>query len=258
MYELILVDKKDGYAIVTLNQPEIRNAITPKLMTELLACFEKLDNDDKVNAIFLTGAGEDFCAGMDLKYALGTLQNNPDSFKDELIPMGPKFDDLIENMKKPVIAAVKGNAVAGGFILAYFCDLIIATEDSHFGDAHAKWGFVPGWQEPQRLARSIGIRRAKQFFLTGELISAKAAFDIGLVWKLVPQDGLEDAMEEWGGKYKKMSVQSLDMMKQQLKSVARTGWEDLLDRDLLMRKDLIGGFCTQEAADRLKTFGKKK
>lgn len=257
MYEQIILEKKDGFAKVILNRPEAKNAITPLLMQELESALLSLQEDTAINAIFLMGAGDDFCAGMDLKYALTTLQNNPDAFKTDLIPMGPRFDDLVEDLSKPVIAAVQGNAVAGGFILAYFCDLIIATEDACFGDAHAKWGFVPGWQEPQRLARSIGIRRAKQFFLTGELVAAREAKEIGLVWKVVPSGKLEEAVEQWGGKFKKMSGTSLAMMKQQLKSVMRTGWQEMLDLDLLMRKDLLGGFCSAEAAERLKTFGKK-
>jgi len=255
MYEQITVEKKDGFAKVVLNRPEAKNAITPLMMRELESAFKTLQEEKDVKAIFLMGAGGGFCAGMDLKYALTSLQNNPDSFKQELIPMGPRFDDLIEDLNKPVIAAVHGNAIAGGFILAYFCDLIIATDDACFGDAHAKWGFIPGWQEPQRLARSIGIRRAKQFFLTGELVSAQEAKEIGLVWKVVPSGKLEEAVEKWGSNFKKLSGTSLDMIKQQLKSVLRTGWQEMLELDLLMRKDLLGGFCSAEAADRLKTFG---
>ncbi|MBW2366391.1 MAG: enoyl-CoA hydratase/isomerase family protein [Deltaproteobacteria bacterium] len=257
MYEQILIDKQDGYAKIIFNRPETRNAITPLFMDELETELKELDADDSINVIFLTGAGDDFCAGMDLKYALDTLQNRPDAFRVELIPKGPRVDDLIEGLRKPVIAAVQGNAVAGGFILAYFCDLIIAEEDAKFGDAHAKWGFVPGWQEPQRLARKIGIRRAREFFLTAELVSAERAKEMGLVWKVVPTGGLEEAVAKWGAKYKKLNLEALSMMKQQLKSMMRADWQSVLDFDLLMRKDLIGGFCTEDAAARLKTFGKK-
>jgi enoyl-CoA hydratase/carnithine racemase len=257
MYEKMIVEKKDGYGVVTFNNPETRNAITPLFMDELIAAISELGADDEVNAIFVTGAGEDFCAGMDLKYALSTLQNEPDKFLDELIPKGPMLDDLIDSLGKPVIAAVQGNAVAGGFILAYFCDLIIADEGANFGDAHAKWGFVPGWQEPQRLARTIGIRRAREFFLTSELLSAQEAREIGLVWKVVPTGTLDDAVTKWGKKFKKLNREALGLMKQQLNTMERADWQSVLDYDLLMRKDLIGGFCTEDAAARLKNFGKK-
>jgi enoyl-CoA hydratase/carnithine racemase len=171
--------------------------------------------------------------------------------------LGPELADLLERVEKPVIAAVQGNAIAGGFILAFFCDLIIASEDARFGDAHAKWGIVPGWQEPQRLARSIGLRRAKQFFLTCEVVSAKEAYDMGLVWKLVPTGELEQAVDEWGARLQKLSGISLALIKQQFRSVLKADWETMLEVDRSLRKDLIAGFCSEEMLERLKAFGKK-
>lgn len=256
MYQEILVEKCAGYAKVILNRPEAKNSITPLLMDELILAMDELDADQEVKAIFLMGAGDDFCAGMDLKWATDNLINNPDALKTEMIPKGPILDDKIEALSKPVVSVVHGNAIAGGFILAYFCDLIIAAEGATFGDAHAKWGFVPGWHEPQRLARSIGIRKAREFFLTGEFMSAATAKDTGLVWKLVPDDQLEQTVEKWGAKFSKMSLTSLGMMKQQLACVNKAEWEMLTHYDELMRKDLAGGFCTEEAAARLKNFGK--
>lgn len=255
MYEQVVAENCDGYSKITMNRPDAKNAITPLLMNELIDAFQTLDRDDTVKAVFLLGAGQDFCAGMDLKYALDKLENNPEHLHEELIPLGPKLDDLIESMSKPVISVVQGNAIAGGFILSYFCDLVIAAEGATFGDAHAKWGFVPGWHEPQRLARSIGIRKAKEFFLTGELISAAQARDLGLVWKLVPDNELQQMVEKWGSKFAKMSLTSLAMMKQQLAMVNRVEWDTLCHYDALMRKDLAGGFCTEDAINRLQNFG---
>jgi enoyl-CoA hydratase/carnithine racemase len=257
MYTQLVFEKKEGYAKIILNRPEARNSITPVLLSELESVLEELQGERDINVVFLMGAGEDFCAGLDLKYALTTLEKDPNIFLEETVPQGPRIHEKIEGLDKPVIAAVHGNAVAGGFILAYFCDLIIATEDSRFGDAHARWGIVPGWHEPQRLARSIGIRRAKQFFLTCELVSAKEAYDMGLVWKLVPTGKLEEAVDEWGARFKKLSGISLSMIKQQLRWVMKTDWEAMLEVDSLLRKDLLGGFCTEEALERFKQFGKK-
>lgn len=256
MYEQVMVEKCQGYAKVIMNRPDAKNAITPLLMNELIDAFKALDRDESIKAVFLMGAGDDFCAGMDLKYALDNLENSPERLLEDLIPLGPKLDNLIEAMTKPVVSVVQGNAIAGGFILSYFCDLIIAAEGATFGDAHAKWGFVPGWHEPQRLARSIGIRKAREFFLTGEFMSAAKAKDTGLVWKVVADDQLEQTVEKWGAKFGKMSLVSLGMMKQQLANVQKSEWEMMTHYDELMRKDLAGGFCTEEAAARLKTFGK--
>jgi len=255
MFKQVIVEKCQGYAKVIMNRPDAKNAITPLLMNELIEAFAQLDQDDSIKAVFLLGSGEDFCAGMDLKYALDNLQNSPENLIQDLIPLGPKLDDLIESMSKPVVSVVQGNAIAGGFILSYFCDLIIAAEGATFGDAHAKWGFVPGWHEPQRLARSIGIRKAKEFFLTGEFMSASQAKELGLVWKLVPDDQLAETVEKWGAKFSKMSIASLGMMKQQFASVQKAEWGMLTHYDVLMRKGLAGGFCTEEAAERLKGFG---
>jgi len=257
MYQEILLEKKDGFAKVIFNRPEARNSITPVLISELAAVLEELSKEESIRAIFLMGSGKDFCTGMDLKYALTTLENNPEEFRTSMNPWGPKIHGMMEDMDKPVIAAVQGNAIAGGFILAYFCDLIIATEDARFGDAHVKWGIVPGWQEPQRLARTIGLRRAKQFFLTCEFISAKEAQEMGLVWKLVPSEKLEEAIDEWGAKFSAFSMTSMGMIKQQFKWVMQTEWHDMLEMDELMRKDLIAGFCSEEMLERLKAFRKK-
>ncbi len=256
MYEQVIVKQYEGYATVTMNRPDAKNALTPLLMNELIDALQTLDEDATASAVFLLGAGEDFCVGMDLKYALDNLQNSPERLLEDLIPLGPKLDNLIESMSKPVISVVQGNAIAGGFILSYFCDLVIAAEGATFGDAHAKWGFVPGWQEPQRLARSIGIRRAKEFFLTVEFISAVQAKELGLVWKLVADDALQATVEKWGAKFAKMNLTSLAMMKKQLAAVQSAEWEGLVRADVLMRKDLVAGFCTEEAAQRLQGFGK--
>ncbi|MBW2570485.1 MAG: enoyl-CoA hydratase/isomerase family protein, partial [Deltaproteobacteria bacterium] len=193
-YKELIIEKKEGMAKIVMNRPEARNALTPVLLSELVEALEELRADKDIRVVFLRGSGKDFCAGLDLKHVFKVLKGEPEEFLRDIIPFGAKFYETIENLDKVVIAMVQGNAIAGGFILAYFCDLIIASEDAHFGDAHAKWGLVPGWQEPQRLCRSIGMRNAKRFFLTNEIMSAKEAQEIGLVWKVVPEGKLDEAV----------------------------------------------------------------
>jgi len=255
-YETIKLEKKNGIAKVILNRPEAKNAMSTQLLKELLSAFEELKGDESIGVVFVKGAGNDFCAGLDLKFVLDALESKSDVTLTENIPMGPKIFKAIEELPMPVIAAVHGHAIAGGLILAYFCDLIIASEDARMGDAHARWGFVPGWQEPQRLARSIGIRRAKQIFLTNELLSAKEAQEIGLVYKVVPQGKLDEAIDELGVKLLKLSKIALGRIKYQLDSVMKTDWQSTLEIDVLMRKDLFGGFITVDAFDRLKVMKK--
>jgi enoyl-CoA hydratase len=256
-YKELIVEKEEGVSKVILNRPEARNALTPVLLSELANVLEVLQKEKDVRVVFLKGAGKSFCAGLDLKYTSGILEGRIDELYRDIIPYGARICDQIENLDKPVIAAVHGNAIAGGFILAYFCDLIIASEDARFGDAHATWGLVPGWQEPQRLARSIGLRRAKQFFLTNEIISAEEAREIGLVWKVVPNGKIDEAIREWGEKFVKLSSESLRMIKQQFKSVMKADWQTILDIDSLIRQNLLGGFCTPDALERLKSFVNK-
>lgn len=256
-YETIKLEKKNGMAKIILNRPEAKNAMSGQLLKELLSAFQELKEDESTGVVFVKGAGNDFCAGLDLKFVLDALESKSEIPLRENIPMGPNIYKAIEELPMPVIAAVHGHAVAGGFILAYFCDLIIASEDARIGDAHARWGFVPGWQEPQRLARSIGIRKAKQMFLTGELLSAKEAQEIGLVYKICPEGKLDEAVDELGAKLLKLSKISLGRIKYQLNSVMKTDWQTTLEIDSLMRKDLFGGFITTDAFERLKVFEKK-
>ena len=255
-YEKLKLERENGVAKVILNRPKAKNALSAQLLKELVSVFGELKDDESVGVVFVKGAGDDFCTGLDLKFVLDALESKSEIPLRENIPMGPKIYEAIEEVPMPVIAAVHGHAVAGGFILAYFCDLIIASEDARIGDAHARWGFVPGWQEPQRLARSIGIRRAKQMFLTGELLTAEEAKEIGLVYKVFPEGKLDEAIDELGAKLLKLSKMSLGRMKYQLNSVMKTDWQTTLELDVLMRKDLFGGFITSDAVERLKGFGK--
>ena len=253
-FEELILEKKNGIAEIIFNRPKARNALTAIGLSELVEILTELKNDKEINSVFLRGAGKDFCAGMDLKLALDAISGNPAEFENNMIPLGPKVYKAMESLDKPLIALVHGNAIAGGFIMAYFCDLIIASEDARFGDAHAKWGLIPGWHEPQRLALSIGVRRAKQFFLTGEIITAQEAKDVGLVWKVVPEGKLNDALEEWGAKFAKMSGISLGMMKYQLSTVFKSDWQTMLDIDELFRKDILAGAFSEDALERLKKF----
>ena len=259
-YEELSLEKKEGIAKIILNRPEARNALTPRLLREIVAALKEVDQDDSVRVVFMKGAGKDFCAGVDLKYALDALEGNPEGFR-ELIPLGPEVDETIESMSKPVIAAVHGNAITGGFIMAYFCDLIIATEDAHMGDTHATWGLVPGWQEPQRLARSIGIRRSKQFFLTDEIISAKEAQEIGVVWKVYPEGKLDEAIDEVGAKLCRLSKQSLCALKKQYAWMMKTDWKTVVEIDNITREGtpwITAAAFTEDAKERLRSFVEKR
>ncbi len=255
-----LIVKKDGrIAQIIFNRPEQRNSITPNTLNELYAAFKEMDKDDNIGVVFLRGAGTNFCAGLDLKFALGALDDDNVEFP-KLEALIREVQETIEELSKPVIAAVHGPAIAGGFIFSYFCDLIIATEDAVFGDAHARWGLVPGVIEPQVFARNFGIQMAKRLFLAGDRLTAKEAQEIGFVYKVYPTGKLDEAINEMGAKFAKLNTLSIAVMKKQIAGVMKTDWQTMIEKDIVLRAETPGitrGIFTDEAKERLLSFTEK-
>lgn len=201
-YQTLIVEKTGGICKITLNRPQALNALSRQLVAELLAALDDAQKDDSVRVVVLRGAGKAFCSGADLKeYPLG-------GGKAEDLGYSEVWDRL-EGIDKPVIAAVHGFAVTGGFMLAYCSDIIIATEDAQFADTHARWGLIPTGGESQRLPRKVGIFRAKQIMFTSDFISAREAERIGLVSKVVPSDKLDEAVNELAQKLIKNSRKTI-------------------------------------------------
>jgi enoyl-CoA hydratase len=192
MSDVILVEKRaGGVAIVTLNRPEAMNALSRAVRKGLREAIDALQADDSVRAIVLTGAGEKaFTAGLDLKElgadagALGAA-NATDP--------GDNPVAAIESSCKPVIAAINGVAITGGFELALACDVLIASSKARFADTHARVGIMPGWGLSQKLSRLIGIHRAKELSLTGNFLDAETAAAWGLVNRVVAPEALMEA-----------------------------------------------------------------
>ncbi|MDM8537612.1 enoyl-CoA hydratase [Desulfobacterales bacterium HSG17] len=161
-------------AVIRMNRPEKRNALNQALLAGLFTAIEKFSNDENLNAAILTGNGNSFCAGLDLK-AVGQ-ENLFDPRGD-----GLDFPDLMTACLKPIIGAVNGPAITGGFEIALNCDFLIASDTALFADTHAKVKIHPGWGMTQLLQQAIGQRRAKQMSFTAEPIHAKTALEWGLV-----------------------------------------------------------------------------
>lgn len=190
MSNLILVERDGAVALVTLNRPEALNALSRALRAALHHAIRELDADPGVHAIVLTGAGDRaFSAGLDLK-ELGTAEGMLASIDDAGAPTDPVL--AIEGCRKPVIAAVNGVAITGGFELALACDLIVASTTARFADTHARVGVIPGWGLSQRLSRAIGIGRAKLLSLTGNFLDAETADAWGLAAVVVPPERLRE------------------------------------------------------------------
>ena len=185
---LVTTQIEDGIAIVTLNRPEAMNALSRALRAELAAAMRAVDADDAVRCVILTGAGERaFTAGLDLK-ELGTDTSNLGAANATSAEENPV--KAIEQCRKPVIGAINGVAITGGFEVAIACDILIASTNARFADTHARVGILPGWGLSQKLSRMIGISRAKQLSFSGNFLDAETACAWGLVNSVVPADEL--------------------------------------------------------------------
>jgi enoyl-CoA hydratase len=180
---VVLVDHLDGIATVTLNRPEKLNALNRELRLAFCHAMQDLRRDPNVRVVIITGAGRAFCVGLDLR-ELGTKKSG---IRDE---GDATFITVIEDLEVPVIGAINGFAVTGGFEMALACDIMIAAEEAQFADTHARVGVMPGGGMSARLPRAVGIRKAKELSLTGNYISAREAERMGLVNRVVPRDQL--------------------------------------------------------------------
>jgi len=189
---LVIVERPfAGCALVTLNRPRAMNAMSLLLRRELVSVFGCLQQDADVRVIVLTGAGESFCAGLDLK-ELGSA-----SGPSAAVVPGPEEDPVLAMaaFAGPIIGAVNGPAITGGFELALACDMLIASTAARFADTHARVGVLPGWGLSQRLPRLIGAQRAKELSLTGNFLDAQRAEAWGLVNRVVrPAELLPQAL----------------------------------------------------------------
>ena len=189
--EHIKLEKKKEIGIITLNRPEARNALNRKMLQELGDALTELENDSQIRVIIITG-NKDFCAGADIKEMDAIKPEEIESF----CRWGHKVFDQLENMGKPVIAAINGFALGGGCELALACDIRIAGEGAKFGQPEVNLGLIPGFGGTQRLSRLVGIGKSKEIILTGEIINAKEAASIGLVNSVVKDEDLMTKAEE--------------------------------------------------------------
>ncbi|MBW2272998.1 MAG: enoyl-CoA hydratase [Deltaproteobacteria bacterium] len=181
---VLLVEKSEGIATLTLNRPKSMNALSAALRNAITLAFQELQDDDEVRVAIVTGAGRAFCAGLDLKeLGSGAPEVGTESVRGDMM-------QAIGAFRGPVIGAVNGHAITGGFELALGCDLLIASSEAKFADTHARVGILPGWGLSQRLSRLIGIARAKEISLTGNYIEARQAEAWGLVNRVVEPDQL--------------------------------------------------------------------
>lgn len=193
-FKLILYEKDEAVATITLNRPETLNAFSREVVEEVLQALEDVRNDENVRVVVLTGAGEKaFSAGADIKAMIGM---NALRARD-LSLMGEKLCFALENLEKPVVAALNGYALGGGLEVAMACDLRIASENARMGQTEINIGLIPGWGGTQRLTRLIGRTKAKELVFTGRMIDAKTAEQLGIVNMVVPADKFRETVRQF-------------------------------------------------------------
>jgi enoyl-CoA hydratase len=209
-FNFLLLDKADRVATVTVNRPQVLNALGFEVLMELKAMMQQLKDDADVKAVILTGAGDKaFIAGADVgaMAKLGPLEAR------KYIMLGHEIFDLVDNFPKPVIAAANGFTLGGGLELSLACDFIYASENARFGLPEITLGIIPGWGGTQRLPQAIGPGMAKELVYTGRVIDAHEAKAIGLVNRVLPAEGFLPAVQDVAKNIVQKSAIALSMAK---------------------------------------------
>ena len=220
----VLLEVENQIAVITLNRPERRNAINQQMLIRLYDALDAVTVRDDVRVIIITGNGPSFCAGLDLG-AIGK-ENLFDPRGD-----GSDLPDLMRACNKPIIAAVNGHAITGGFELALNCDFIIAAENAQFSDTHVRVGIHPGWGMTQLLQQTVGQRRAKQISFACQPIYAHTALAWGLVNEVLPREHLLDRAKTIAAQIVKADPQLLGVIKTLIENRNRSPLEQAFDQE---------------------------
>jgi enoyl-CoA hydratase len=192
-YENLLVDVSERIATITFNRPKALNALNPQTVRELGAALEEVSKREDAGVVLLTGAGEKaFVAGADISVMKGFTTMEALDFA----LLGQRVLSFLESMPQPVIGVINGFALGGGCEVAMACDMLIAADTARFGQPEVNLGIIPGYGGTQRLPRLVGRNLAKELVLTGEMITAQRAYEIGLVNRVVPAAELMSAARE--------------------------------------------------------------
>ena len=193
-FKFIIYEKSEGVATITLNRPEALNAFSKEVVEEILRALEDVKSDENVRVLVLTGAGEKaFSAGADIKAMAGMTALKA----RELSIMGESICLALENLEKPVIAAINGYALGGGLEVAMACDLRIASENARMGQTEVNIGLIPGWGGTQRLTRLVGMTKAKELVFTGKMFDARTAEQLGIVNIVTPADKFRETVHQF-------------------------------------------------------------
>jgi enoyl-CoA hydratase/carnithine racemase len=248
-FKNIILEKKDGIATITLNRPDALNALDVATLLEIQRVLDDIRNDDTIGVVVLTGVGRAFSTGVDLK-SIGGLKIEGGNVGGEINAAARGVIQTMEELPKPIIAMVNGFCLTGALEIAMGCDMIIASENSRFGDTHVRWGFRPTWGLSQKLPRAVGIMKAKELSFTAEMISAPEAERIGLITKVVTADELEPTVRALAESMLRNSRDAIAAYK----ALMNRGFREDLATGLKIEAET--SFAINDTEERLKGFRK--
>jgi enoyl-CoA hydratase/carnithine racemase len=241
----------DGIARILLDRPERMNAFTFDMIDAWTAALQRCRTDDAVKVVIVTGTGSAFCSGGDIVEMGERLEHTPEQRKSELFQRIERIPLALEDLDKPVIAAVNGVATGAGMDMALMCDLRYAAQSARFAETYVKVGLVPGAGGAHFLPRLVGVSKALELFLTGDFIDAQEALRIGLVNKVFPDDALAEEVDKIAARMANAPALTLRMTKRAIYQGMRN--------DLRTNLDLISSHyaiitSTQEHKDLVRSF----
>lgn len=225
MYEFLEFDKQNGIAKITLNRPEVYNALNDEITFELQDALKNVGRDKEVRAVVLTGNGKAFCSGQDLKAAEAGTR----SFIDSLYKRYNPIIRAMRNLPKPIICRLNGVAAGAGCSIALACDIIVAAEEAMLTEVFINIGLVLDSGSSYFLPRLVGSAKAFELATMGSRVKGKEAFEIGLVNKVVPLAEIDTAVAEYTDYYAKAPTKAIGLMKKMLNKSGNASLDDMLD-----------------------------
>lgn len=226
-YKTIVVSKKDRDEVlwITFNRPQVHNAFNSESILELTDVFERIKEDESVRVVVLTGEGKSFCAGADINWMREIIRYSFDQNLEESLQLAEVLHKIY-TFPKPTIAMVNGAAIGGGTGFLSVCDIAVAAEEAKFGLSEVKIGLVPAAISPY-VVRKIGESKAREYFLTGQRITAHKAVEIGLINEVVPKDKLEARVEELIEQFLASGPEAIASCKELILNVPRMSLEEV-------------------------------
>ena len=242
----ITTEISEGVAVISLNRPEVRNALNSQILRAIPEVIASLEENPEVDVLVLTGTDPAFCAGLDLR-ELGDTGGNIEPEAQSSMSKGP-----FPERTKPLIGAINGVAVTGGLELALACDFLIASDRAQFADTHARVGVMPGWGLSVLLPQAIGVRRSREMSLTGNYVGAELAASWGLVNRVVPHEDLIGTVLELAAVIRSNNQQGVRQMLQTYENTTSVTLEEGWDVEAKMGREWlrVTNFRPEDVAER--------